>query len=115
MSVPETMKALVAYSATEYRFESAYPTPECGPDDVVIKTEGCGVCAGDPKCKHGAAIVAGKIVKERVQSRLVGIGPNHRGLGVVGMRARGLPPKYRNAPSLARIQSCSFWLSRTST
>ncbi len=59
MSVPKTMKALVAYSAKDWRYESAYPTPQCGPDDVVIKTEGCGVCAGDLKCKHGAAMFWG--------------------------------------------------------
>jgi len=36
-----------------------YPVPECGPDDVIIKTEGCGVCAGDLKCMHGAAMFWG--------------------------------------------------------
>lgn len=55
MDVPKTMKALVAYDNGDYRFEPEYPTPECGPDDIIIKTEGCGVCAGDLKCKHGAA------------------------------------------------------------
>ena len=53
-SIPKTMRALVAYSQTDYRFEEAYPTPECGPDDIIIKTEACGICAGDLKCKHGA-------------------------------------------------------------
>ena len=52
--IPKTMKALVAYGKGEYRFEPAYPTPECGPDDIIIKTEGCGICAGDLKCMHGA-------------------------------------------------------------
>ncbi len=51
---PKTMKALVAYAPGDYRLETAYPTPECGPDDIIIKTEGCGVCAGDLKCQHGA-------------------------------------------------------------
>ena len=59
MSIPKTMKALVAYSKDDYRFEPAYPTPECGPDDVIIKTEGCGICAGDLKCSHGAAMFWG--------------------------------------------------------
>jgi threonine dehydrogenase-like Zn-dependent dehydrogenase len=52
--LPKTMKALVAYSADEYRLELAFPTPDCGPDDIIIKTEGCGICAGDLKCSHGA-------------------------------------------------------------
>lgn len=53
-NVPKTMKALVAYGKYDYRLELDYPTPDCGPDDIVIKTEACGVCAGDLKCYHGA-------------------------------------------------------------
>ena len=52
--IPKTMKALVAYGKHEYKLETAYPVPECGPDDILIKTEGCGICAGDLKCMHGA-------------------------------------------------------------
>lgn len=53
MSLPKTMKALVAYAKGDYRYEPAYPVPECGDNDVIIKTEACGVCAGDLKCYHG--------------------------------------------------------------
>ncbi len=59
MSVPKTMKALVAYKSDDYRLELAYPTPTCGPDDIIIKTEACGICAGDLKCSHGAAMFWG--------------------------------------------------------
>lgn len=59
MNYPKTMKALVAYSKDDYRYEPEYPTPECGPDDIIIKSEGCGVCAGDVKCHHGAAMFWG--------------------------------------------------------
>ena len=62
-SIPKTMKALVAYGKDDYRFEPAYPTPECGPDDIIIKTEACGICAGDLKCKHGAAMFWGDDVQ----------------------------------------------------
>ncbi len=54
-TIPKTMKALVVYGKGDYRLETAYPTPECGPDDIIIKTEGCGICASDVKCEHGAA------------------------------------------------------------
>lgn len=57
--IPKTMKALVAYGKTEYRFEPEYPVPECEADDILIKTEGCGICAGDLKCRHGAAMFWG--------------------------------------------------------
>lgn len=53
------MKALVAYGKDDYRLELNYLTPECGPDDIIIKTEACGVCAGDLKCFHGAAMFWG--------------------------------------------------------
>lgn len=58
-STPKTMKALVAYDKDKYVFETAYPAPECGPDDIIIKTEACGICAGDLKCSHGAAMFWG--------------------------------------------------------
>ena len=51
---PKTMKALVAYSKSDYRLETAWPVPDCGDDEVILKTEGCGICAGDLKCMHGA-------------------------------------------------------------
>ena len=41
-TIPKTMKALVAYGRGDYRFEPEYPAPECGPDDIIIKVEGCG-------------------------------------------------------------------------
>jgi len=39
---PKTMKALVAYDKDRYVFEHEYPAPECGSDDIIIKTEACG-------------------------------------------------------------------------
>lgn len=63
MSIPKTMKALVAYGKDEYRLVPDYPTPVCGPDDIIIKTEACGICAGDLKCSHGAAMFWGDEVQ----------------------------------------------------
>lgn len=54
MEIPKTMKALVAYSKDDYRLVNDFPVPECGDDDILIKTEACGICAGDLKCMHGA-------------------------------------------------------------
>lgn len=61
--LPKTMKALVAYGLGDYRLELDYPVPECGPDDIIIKTEACGICAGDLKCMHGAAMFWGDEVQ----------------------------------------------------
>ncbi|MDR1174352.1 MAG: alcohol dehydrogenase catalytic domain-containing protein [Treponema sp.] len=53
MNYPKTMKALLCYGKNNYRFEAAFPSPDCGDDDIIIKVEGCGICAGDLKCFHG--------------------------------------------------------------
>ena len=57
--LPKTMKALVAYAKGDYRLETDFPVPECGEDDIIIKTEACGICAGDLKCQHEAAMFWG--------------------------------------------------------
>lgn len=59
MSLPKTMKALVAKSASEYTLVTDFPVPQCGDDDVILKVEGCGICAGDLKCQHGAPMFWG--------------------------------------------------------
>ncbi|MGI6020338.1 MAG: alcohol dehydrogenase catalytic domain-containing protein [Lachnospiraceae bacterium] len=55
MSIPKTMKALVAYGQNEYRLETEFPVPEIDDEQILIKTEACGICAGDVKAQHGAA------------------------------------------------------------
>lgn len=77
--LPKTMKALVAYGLGDYRLELDYPVPECGPDDIIIKTEACGICAGDLKCMHGAAMFWGDEVQPRyVEPPFI---PGHEFLG----------------------------------
>ena len=53
-ALPDHMRALVAYGPSDYRLEEHWPVPVCGPDDIIIKTEGCGICSSDLKCLHGA-------------------------------------------------------------
>ncbi len=77
--LPKTMKALVAYGLGDYRLELDHPVPECGPDDIIIKTEACGICAGDLKCMHGAAMFWGDEVQPRyVEPPFI---PGHEFLG----------------------------------
>ncbi|MDR1950052.1 MAG: alcohol dehydrogenase catalytic domain-containing protein [Spirochaetaceae bacterium] len=51
--IPEKMKALVAHAPGDYRLE-LIPTPRARGDEVIVKVEGCGVCAGDTKAYAGA-------------------------------------------------------------
>ena len=79
--LPKTMKALVSHSKGEYKLETAWPVPECGPEDVIIKVEGCGVCASDLKCMHGAAMFWGDgTQKPCVTTPFI---PGHEFLGVI--------------------------------
>ena len=81
MPLPKTMKAVAAYGKADYRFVPDFPAPECGPDDIVIKTEGCGICAGDLKCKNGAAMFwGGGIQKGFVKPPFI---PGHEFFGTI--------------------------------
>jgi erythritol/L-threitol dehydrogenase len=51
--LPETMRAVVAYAPGDYRLETV-PVPRAGPDDIIVKVEACGICAGDIKSYVGA-------------------------------------------------------------
>ncbi len=78
--LPKTMKALVAYDKGSYRYEPEYPVPDCGPDDIIIKTQGCGVCAGDLKCYHGNSTWGDETHEMWVRPPFI---PGHEFLGVV--------------------------------
>lgn len=57
------MKALVAFSPSDYRLVSDYPVPVCGDGDIILKVEGCGICAGDLKCRHAAPMFWGDSIQ----------------------------------------------------
>ena len=52
-TLPEKMKAIVAYAPGDYRFE-IIDTPRAGDGEIILKVEACGVCAGDTKAFAGA-------------------------------------------------------------
>jgi len=51
--MPEKMNAVVCYNPEDYRFEYV-DCPRAKDEEVIIKVEGCGICAGDLKAYHGA-------------------------------------------------------------
>ncbi|WP_016676298.1 alcohol dehydrogenase catalytic domain-containing protein, partial [Yersinia pestis] len=51
--IPETMRAVVAYGPRDYRFERV-PVPTIDAKEILVKVEGCGICAGDTKAFEGA-------------------------------------------------------------
>ncbi len=52
-SLPEKMKAIVAYAPGDYRLETVN-VPRAGEGEMILKVEACGVCAGDTKAFAGA-------------------------------------------------------------
>lgn len=52
------MKALVTYGAHDYRYEEA-DVPRAGEGEMIIKVEGCGICAGDLKAFKGGSVFWG--------------------------------------------------------
>lgn len=52
-AIPTTMKAVVAYAPGDYRLE-VVPVPEINEDEILVKVEACGICAGDVKAFEGA-------------------------------------------------------------
>ncbi len=60
-SIPRKMMALVAYGPMDFRYEEV-DTPEIGDDEALIKSRGCGICAGDIKSYHGAGMFWGDAV-----------------------------------------------------
>ena len=52
-TLPEKMKAIVAYAPGDYRLELV-DTPRAGEAEMILKVEACGICAGDVKAFAGA-------------------------------------------------------------
>ncbi|MDY5060728.1 MDR/zinc-dependent alcohol dehydrogenase-like family protein [Staphylococcus simulans] len=51
---PEKMKAVVAYAPKDYRYEEVNTPNIDHPEEIIIKVEACGICAGDIKAYDGA-------------------------------------------------------------
>ncbi len=54
MTIPATMKAVVAHGPGDYRLE-VVPVPVPGPHDLLIRVQACGICAGDLKAQQQAS------------------------------------------------------------
>jgi L-iditol 2-dehydrogenase len=56
--IPVKMKALVCYGPHDYRYEEV-DVPKIDEDEILVKVEACGICAGDIKSYRGAAMFWG--------------------------------------------------------
>ena len=51
MAIPSTMKAVVLHGADDMRVQ-AWPVPELGPGEVLLKVEVASICGTDVKVLH---------------------------------------------------------------
>ena len=58
MVMQSKMKALVTYGAHDYRLEDV-DMPSANEGEMIIKVEGCGICAGDLKAYKGGTVFWG--------------------------------------------------------
>ena len=66
------MKALIMHAPYDFRLEEV-PVPEINKDEILIKVEGCGICAGDIKTYHGGVRVWGTSEKNRyIEAPVIG-------------------------------------------
>lgn len=65
-NIPQKMMALVAHGPGDFRYEEC-DVPEINEDEVLIRSLGCGICAGDIKSHHGAAMFWGDETQPRWQ------------------------------------------------
>lgn len=57
-NIPSTMHAVMCHGPHDYRYEEV-SVPEIDEDEILIKVEACGICAGDTKSYAGAAMFWG--------------------------------------------------------
>ena len=68
----ETMKALRMYAPGDFRYEDV-PVPEIDDDEILVKIEGCGICAGDVKTLHGGVRIWGATPEKRyIEAPVIG-------------------------------------------
>lgn len=60
----ETMKALVQYAPFDNRLETV-EIPQTGPEEILLRIRGCGICAGDVKAYHGGIRIWGTDASDR--------------------------------------------------
>ncbi len=91
MAIPATMKAVVCHGPGDYRLEKV-PVPHPGPGEVLTQVEAVGICAGDAKCRHGAAMFWGDADQPRwVKPPVI---PGHEFIGRVVALGEGAGEKH---------------------
>ncbi|GAK58374.1 alcohol dehydrogenase zinc-binding domain protein [Candidatus Vecturithrix granuli] len=90
-TLPRTMQAVVCHGPEDYRLEEV-PTPQAGPEEVVVKIASSGVCASDLKCYLGAPLFWGD--EHRTAYVETPVIPGHEFVGEVVELGEGAAKRY---------------------
>jgi erythritol/L-threitol dehydrogenase len=108
-NLPEKMKAVVAYAPTDYRLEMI-PTPQAGDQEMVVKVEACGICAGDLKAEHGASrFWGGDGMPPYIKAPMV---PGHEFIGTIVELGPNPKPGFRVGDRVISEQIVPCWECR---
>lgn len=89
--MPNEMRAVVCHGPKDYRLERV-PVPQPGPFEVLTRVEAVGICAGDLKAYHGAAMFWGDTQQPAwVKPPVI---PGHEFIGCVTALGEGAGEKH---------------------
>lgn len=80
------MRAIVAYAPGDYRLEEV-PVPEIGEGEILLKVEGCGICAGDLKAFEGLRASGDETQPAYIKAPMI---PGHEFIGHVAALGPGV-------------------------
>lgn len=107
--LPRKMRALVVRGRNQYKVEEV-DTPRAAEGEIIIKIEGCGICAGDAKAFHGADRFWGGLGME--PSVVVPFIPGHEFLGHVVEVGPNTPGDFKIGERITSEQIVPCWECR---
>ena len=91
MNIPKTMRALVARGQGDYGLETV-PVPVIGPEEILLRVEVCGICAGDLKATQPVArFWGGDGMPGYCEPPFI---PGHEFVGVIAAKGERAAPEF---------------------
>ena len=91
MNIPKTMRALVARGQGDYGLETV-PVPAIGPEEILLRVEVCGICAGDLKATQPVArFWGGDGMPGYCEPPFI---PGHEFVGVIAAKGERAAPEF---------------------
>ena len=108
MNIPKTMRALVARGQGDYGLETV-PVPAIGPEEILLRVEVCGICAGDLKATQPVArFWGGDGMPGYCEPPFI---PGHEFVGVIAAKGERAAPEFSIGERVCveQIVPCGAW------